>query len=81
MRGCVELSRRSWALPPTAERSRRGHGGVGMSERTLARLLTHATGMSFGRWRQQLHLMLAVRWLAAGASVRQVADMKAPAAS
>jgi AraC-like DNA-binding protein len=47
---------------------------VGLSERTLARLLTQETGMSFGRWRQQLHLMLAVRWLGSGSSVQQVAD-------
>ncbi|VWD17721.1 AraC family transcriptional regulator [Burkholderia lata] len=47
---------------------------VGMSERTLARTLTNQTGMSFGRWRQQLHLMLAVQWLGVGASVQQVAD-------
>ncbi len=47
---------------------------VGMSERTLARAVHTQTGMSFGRWRQQLHLMLAVQWLAAGASVQQVAD-------
>lgn len=47
---------------------------VGMSERTLARVLTQETGMSFGRWRQQLHLMLAVKWLGAGSSVKQVAD-------
>lgn len=45
-----------------------------MSERTLARLLTQQTGMSFGRWRQQLHLMLAVRWLGTGSSVQQVSD-------
>jgi AraC-like DNA-binding protein len=47
---------------------------VGVSERTLARLLAQETGMSFGRWRQQLHLMLAVKSLATGASVQQVAD-------
>ncbi|MEK6423593.1 MAG: helix-turn-helix transcriptional regulator [Burkholderia gladioli] len=47
---------------------------VGMSERTLARALAAQTGMSFGRWRQQLHLMLAVQWLVAGQSVQQVAD-------
>ena len=45
---------------------------VGLSERTLARLLTRQTGMSFGRWRQQLHLMLAVKWLGTGSSVQQV---------
>lgn len=47
---------------------------AGLSERTMARLLAGETGMSFGRWRQQLHLMLAVKWLGTGASVRQVAD-------
>lgn len=29
--------------------------------------------MSFGRWRQQLSVMLAVKWLAGGASIQQVA--------
>ncbi|MFL9924087.1 helix-turn-helix transcriptional regulator [Herbaspirillum lusitanum] len=47
---------------------------VGLSERTLARLLTQETGMSFGRWRQQFHLMLAVKWLGSGSAVQQVAD-------
>jgi AraC-like DNA-binding protein len=47
---------------------------VGLSERTLARLLVQETGMSFGRWRQQLHLMLAVKWLSSGSTVQQVAD-------
>jgi len=30
--------------------------------------------MSFGRWRQQFHLMLAVKWLGSGSSVQRVAD-------
>ncbi|MBA5602223.1 helix-turn-helix transcriptional regulator [Pectobacterium aroidearum] len=47
---------------------------VGLSERTLSRLLVQETGMSFGRWRQQLQIMLAVKWLSTGASVQQVAD-------
>lgn len=47
---------------------------VGLSERTLARLLIQEAGMSFGRWRQQLQIMLAVKWLSTGASVQQVAD-------
>jgi len=46
---------------------------VGLSDRTLARLLTQETGMSFGKWRQQLHLILAVKWLETGSSVQQVA--------
>jgi AraC-like DNA-binding protein len=47
---------------------------AGMSERTLARLITRETGMSFGRWRQQLGVMLAVKWLAGGASIQEVAQ-------
>lgn len=45
----------------------------GMSERTLARILDRETGMSFGRWRQQLMIMLALQWMAAGASIQSVA--------
>lgn len=44
-----------------------------MSERSLERLISRQTGMSFGRWRQQLGLVLAVKWLAGGASTQQVA--------
>lgn len=43
------------------------------SERSLARLVKSATGMSFGRWRQQLHLMIALSHLAEGKSVQNVA--------
>lgn len=46
---------------------------AGLSERTLARLIARETGMSFGRWRQQLGVMLAVKWLADGATIQQVA--------
>lgn len=45
---------------------------AGMSERTLLRLIRRETGMSFGRWRQQLSVVLAVKWLADGASIQQV---------
>jgi AraC-like DNA-binding protein len=46
---------------------------AGLSARTLERLISRETGMSFGRWRQQLGVMLAVKWLAGGASIQQVA--------
>jgi AraC-like DNA-binding protein len=46
---------------------------AGLSARTLGRLISRETGMSFGRWRQQLGVMLAVKWLAGGASIQQVA--------
>lgn len=46
---------------------------AGLSARTLARAILRETGMSFGRWRQQLGVVLAVKWLAGGASIQQVA--------
>ena len=46
---------------------------AGLSARTLGRLFSRETGMSFGRWRQQLSVMLAVKWLADGTSIQQVA--------
>jgi len=45
---------------------------LGMSENSLARLVQHETGLTFGRWRQQLQLIVAIRSLAAGATVQQV---------
>ena len=46
---------------------------VGMSERTLGRHLFEQTGMSFGKWRRQLHLMVALKRLTEGYNVQQVA--------
>lgn len=44
-----------------------------ISLRTLARLVERETGMGFGRWRQQLAIVLAVKWMAEGASIHAVA--------
>ncbi|WP_236079167.1 AraC family transcriptional regulator [Paraburkholderia nemoris] len=43
------------------------------SERSLARLVENSTGLTFGRWRRQLHLMIALSQLAEGHSVQNVA--------
>lgn len=48
---------------------------LAISERSLARRIKEVTGMSFGRWRQQLHLMIALSHLAEGQSVQRVAGM------
>ena len=45
---------------------------VALSESSLARLVMKETGLSFGRWRQQLHLIVAIRELASGATVQRV---------
>ena len=42
------------------------------SARTLERLFQQQTGMTFGRWRQQLRLLQALRFLAEGRSVTAV---------
>lgn len=46
---------------------------AGTSERSLARMIAAETGMSFGRWRQRLNIILALRWMAASATVESVA--------
>lgn len=46
---------------------------LALSERSLARLMRRETGLSFGRWRQQLHLIIALRELASGVAVQNVA--------
>jgi AraC-like DNA-binding protein len=46
---------------------------LAMSERTFGRLVQQETGMSFGRWRQRLQLIVALQWLSSGQSVQQVA--------
>jgi AraC-like DNA-binding protein/quercetin dioxygenase-like cupin family protein len=45
----------------------------GASRRTIERLFVDATGMTFGRWRQQLRLMHAMRLLGDGAKVTHAA--------
>lgn len=46
---------------------------IGMSERTLNRTLQQQMGMSFGHWRRQLHVMLALQRLTKGDSVQRIA--------
>lgn len=46
---------------------------VALSERSLNRMLAEQVGMSFGRWRRQLHVILALRRLSAGQTVQAVA--------
>lgn len=46
---------------------------AGASKRTLERLFLDDVGMTFGKWRQQLRLMQAMRFLAKGAKVTHAA--------
>jgi len=46
---------------------------AGVTARTAARLFVKETGLTFGQWRQQLRLLVALARLGAGASVTQVA--------
>ncbi len=46
---------------------------MAVAPRTLTRALKRETGMSFGRWRQQLHILIALQRLDQGAPVQSVA--------
>jgi AraC-like DNA-binding protein len=46
---------------------------AGLTERTAERLFQHELGMTFGKWRQQLRLLVALEQLARGESVTNVA--------
>ncbi len=46
---------------------------LGLSERTVTRLFTQQTGLSFRRWRQRLRLLTALKELQANRSVTDVA--------
>ena len=46
---------------------------IGMSERSMTRQSLEEMGMSVGRWRRQLHVILALQRLAQGHSVKRVA--------
>jgi AraC-like DNA-binding protein/quercetin dioxygenase-like cupin family protein len=46
---------------------------MAVAPRTLTRALQRETGMSFGRWRQQLHILIALERLDQGSSVQSVA--------
>jgi len=46
---------------------------VAMSERSLSRLILRETGMTFGRWRQQFQIMVALERLVDGDAVKTVA--------
>jgi AraC-like DNA-binding protein len=45
---------------------------VALTERSLSRMLMEEIGMSFGRWRRQLPVILALRRLSAGQTVQTV---------
>ncbi len=50
---------------------------MAVAPRTLTRALKRETGMSFGRWRQQLHILVALQRLDQGASVQTVGSILA----
>jgi AraC-like DNA-binding protein len=47
--------------------------GIGAGKRTIERRFQEETGMTLGKWRQQLRLMQAMRLLAEGAKVTHAA--------
>lgn len=47
---------------------------LAISERTLTRLVLRETGMTFGRWRQQFQIIVALKWLYAGVRVQRISE-------
>lgn len=47
---------------------------VALSERSLERLMIAETGLSYGRWRRQFHLVVALRELACGSTIQRVSS-------
>ncbi len=45
-----------------------------MSERTLARLIKQHIQLTFGQWRGQLHIVLALEWLAQNQPIQRIAE-------
>ncbi|MGU3575041.1 helix-turn-helix domain-containing protein [Brucellaceae bacterium C25G] len=45
---------------------------MAMSENSLTRLVQQETGLTFGRWRQQFQLIVAIRSLTSGKTVQQI---------
>jgi AraC-like DNA-binding protein len=58
---------------PAARRLEQICAASGASRRTVERLFQRETGMTFGKWRQQLRLMHAMRLLGEGAKVTSAA--------
>tara|TARA_R110001606_G_scaffold395664_2_gene568518 strand:+ start:137726 stop:138562 length:837 start_codon:yes stop_codon:yes gene_type:complete len=46
-----------------------------LTERTLARLIKNETGMTFGKWRTQLHIITSLQALSDKKSVQQVSEL------
>lgn len=47
---------------------------LAVSERTLTRLIFRETGMAFGRWRQQLQIIVSLKMLHDGAQIQRIAE-------
>ncbi|SHE57278.1 helix-turn-helix transcriptional regulator [Vibrio gazogenes] len=47
---------------------------AGMSVRTLSRIFTQQTGLTFSQWRQQSKIVISLKWLLAGLPISDVAE-------
>ncbi len=48
---------------------------LAMSEKTFTRLVKKQTGMTFGQWRRQLHIVLSLQFLSQGHSVQITSEL------
>jgi AraC-like DNA-binding protein len=72
-RRALRVARRLIADPSNRQPLAQTCKGSGAAKRTIERLFQEEAGMTFGKWRQQLRLMQAMRLLAEGAKVTHAA--------
>lgn len=70
----VRITQRLEANPALPHTLQQLTANAGLSLRTAARLFQRETGMSFGKWRQQLRLLKALEPLSVGHAVSRVAS-------
>lgn len=68
------MAQRLWASPHDRRTLNDWAKELAVSERTLARMIREEVNLSFGQWRGQLHLIVALQQLAHNQSVQQIAE-------
>ncbi|WP_040515333.1 AraC family transcriptional regulator [Paraglaciecola polaris] len=68
------LARQLFSQPGDRKTLSQWAAQLAMTERTLARLIKKETGMTFGRWRHQLHVIVAMQQLTNKMSVQSVSE-------
>lgn len=68
------MAKQLWYRPDNRKTLTQWATELAIGERTLARLIKKETGMSFGKWRNQMHIIIALQKLEQKYSVQQISD-------